>query len=152
MTLKKLAPAQPPADAEFDVQQTDFAYDVLGRYICNDWGDLQAQQAAGGHPFDCIVIGAGMFGGYIAEKLFRTGGALATRVPVLEAGAFLLPSHIQNLPQRLGGSIGGPPVRNRDDGTKNVIWGMPWVSNENFPGLAYCVGGRSLFWAAGRRA
>jgi hypothetical protein len=23
---------------------------------------------------------------------------------------------------------------------------MPWISNEAFPGLAYCIGGRSLFW------
>lgn len=23
---------------------------------------------------------------------------------------------------------------------------MPWISNELFPGLAYCIGGRSLFW------
>ncbi|MDQ3918905.1 MAG: DUF1080 domain-containing protein [Acidobacteriota bacterium] len=146
MALNKLAPIQPATPAEFDVQQTDFTYDVLGRYICNDWGDLQAAQAGGGYPFDCIVIGAGMFGGYIAEKLFRTGGTLAMRVLILEAGAFLLPSHIQNLPQRLGGSVGGSPLRNRDDGTKNVIWGMPWISNEGFPGLAYCIGGRSLFW------
>ena len=41
-----------------------------------------------------------MFGGYIAEKLHRTGAAVALRILVLEAGAFLLPSHIQNLPQR----------------------------------------------------
>ncbi len=146
MALNKLAPLQPLIPADFDVQQTDFTYDVLGRYICNDWGDLQAAQSCGGYPFDVIVIGAGMFGGYIAEKLYRMGTPLALRVLVLEAGAFLLPSHIQNLPQRLGGSIGGSPLRNKDDGTKNVIWGMPWISNEGFPGLAYCIGGRSLFW------
>jgi len=23
---------------------------------------------------------------------------------------------------------------------------MPWISNTVFPGLAYCIGGRSLFW------
>jgi hypothetical protein len=23
---------------------------------------------------------------------------------------------------------------------------MPWISNEAFPGLAYNIGGRSLFW------
>jgi len=26
------------------------------------------------------------------------------------------------------------------------VWGIPWISNEVFPGLAYCIGGRSLFW------
>jgi len=68
---------------------------------------------------------------------------------MLDAGAFLLQSHIQNLPQQLGGKVGGPNyLRTRDDatGAQNVIWGMPWISNEAFPGLAYCIGGRSLFW------
>jgi hypothetical protein len=68
---------------------------------------------------------------------------------VLDAGAYLFPGHIQNLPQRLGGNVGGPAyTRSRDDasGTQNVVWGMPWISNETFPGLAYCTGGRSLFW------
>src|SRR5262250_3264655 len=120
MPLNKLTSTQTPAD--FDVQETDFTYDVLGRYICNNWGELAAAQTSGGYPFDAVVIGAGMLGGYIAEKLYRLGGPLAMRILVLEAGAFLLPSHIQNLPQRLGGSVGGSPLRNRDNGTQNVIW------------------------------
>ena len=131
------------------VQQTDLAYDVLGRYVCNDWAEIEAQQQDGGYPFDVVVIGAGMFGGYCAEKLYRHGVDLNLRILVLEAGAFLFPTHIQNLPQRLGGSIGGPQYpRSREDGsgTQNVIWGMPWISNQVFPGLAYCIGGRSLFW------
>ena len=71
------------------------------------------------------------------------------RILVLDAGAFLFPGHIQNLPQRLGGSVGGPTYpRKREDGSgaQNVVWGMPWISNEAFPGLAYNIGGRSLFW------
>src|SRR5262249_20192168 len=72
----------------------------------------------------------------------------ALRVLVIDAGAFLLPSHIQNLPQRLGGSVGGPDITSKSDaGFRNVVWRVPWISNEAFPGLAYCVGGRSLFWA-----
>ncbi len=131
------------------VQQTDFLYDVLGRYACNDWAEIEAQQQDGGYPFDVVVIGAGMFGGYCAEKLYRHGAGLNLRVLVLEAGAFLFPTHIQNLPQRLGGSIGGPQyMRKREDGSgvQNVVWGVPWISNEAFPGLSYCIGGRSLFW------
>jgi hypothetical protein len=27
-----------------------------------------------------------------------------------------------------------------------VVWGVPWHSDTGFPGLAYCLGGRSLFW------
>ncbi len=34
----------------------------------------------------------------------------------------------------------------QDPGTQNLVWGHPWHSNQAFPGLAYCVGGRSLFW------
>ncbi|MDP9454116.1 MAG: DUF1080 domain-containing protein [Actinomycetota bacterium] len=58
----------------------------------------------------------------------------------------MLSTHIQNVPRRLGGSIGGPRYpRAREDGTgaHNTIWGVPWISNEAFTGLAYCLGGRS---------
>ena len=130
-------------------QETDFSYDVLGRYVCNDWLEIEAEVQDGGFPFDAVVIGAGMFGGYCAEKLYRHGADANLRILVLEAGAFLFPTHIQNLPQRLGGSVGGPNyLRSREDGsgTQNVVWGIPWISNEVFPGLAYCIGGRSLFW------
>ena len=138
-----------PNAARDDVQQTAFGYDVFGRYICNNWSEILAAQGPGGYPFDVVVIGAGMYGAYCAEKLYRSGGASALRILILDAGAFLLPSHIQNLPQQLGGKVGGPSyLRTRDDasGAQNVIWGMPWISNESFPGLAYCIGGRSLFW------
>ncbi|MGY8676481.1 family 16 glycoside hydrolase [Bradyrhizobium sp. UFLA05-153] len=147
MALNELLAGSNPA--RDDVQQTDFGYDVVPRYICNNWQEVAAAQGAGAYPFDAIIIGAGMFGGYCAEKLYRAGGAAAYRILLLDAGAVLLQSHIQNLPQQLGGSIGGAKYnRQRDDasGTQNVIWGMPWISNQNFPGLAYCIGGRSLFW------
>jgi len=131
------------------VQETAFSHDLLGRYICNEWAEVEAQIQDGGFPFDAVVIGAGMFGGYFAEKLYRHGADANLRILVLEAGGFLFPTHIQNMPQRLGGSVGGPRYpRSREDGTgvQNVVWGMPWISNAAFPGLAYCVGGRSLFW------
>ncbi len=147
MPIQELVPG--PNPARDDVQQTAFAYDVLGRYICNNLQEIAAAQGPGAYPFDAVVIGAGMFGAYCAEKLYRLGSASALRILLLDAGAFVLPSHIQNLPQQLGGKIGGPNyLRTRDDasGAQNVIWGMPWISNEAFPGLAYCIGGRSLFW------
>ncbi len=146
--LARLLPSANLAD-RVQVQQGDFGHDILGRYVCNDWAEVEASIADGGYPFDAVVIGAGMFGAYCAEKLYRQGTSLNLRILVLDAGAFLLPSHIQNLPQRLGGNVGGPSyARTRDDGshTQNVVWGIPWISNEPFPGLAYCIGGRSLFW------
>src|SRR5258705_3503859 len=147
MPLNELLPGSKPA--RDDVQQTDLGYDVVSRYICNNWQEIAAAQGPGAYPFDVVVIGAGMFGGYCAEKLYRFGRLNALRILMLDAGAFLLQSHIQNLPQQLGGKVGGPNyLRTRDDatGAQNGIWGMPWISNEAFPGLAYCIGGRSLFW------
>lgn len=37
-------------------------------------------------------------------------------------------------------------VNAQDPGTQNLVWGHPWHSNQAFPGLAYCLGGRSIFW------
>src|SRR5438445_1609169 len=147
MPIQELIPG--PNPARDDIQQTAFAYEVVGRYICNNWPGIAAAQGSGAYPFDVVLIVAGMFGAYCAEKLYRFGSASALRILLLDAGAFLLQSHIQNLPQQLGGKVGGPnALRMRDDatGAQNVIWGMPWISNEAFPGLAYCIGGRSLFW------
>jgi hypothetical protein len=146
--LPRLIASTNPAD-RVQVQQTAFSYDVVGRYVCNDWGEVTASLADGGFPFDVVVVGAGMYGGYCAEKLYRLGASLGLRILVLDAGATLFATHIQNLPQRLGGTVGGPAYnRTREDGsgTQNVVWGMPWISNVPFPGLAYCLGGRSLFW------
>ncbi len=61
---------------------------------------------------------------------------------------FDVPTHVQNLP-RLG--LSGPreqvvAANAQDPGAQNLVWGHPWHSNQAFPGLAYCVGGRSLFW------
>jgi choline dehydrogenase-like flavoprotein len=128
-----------------DVQQTEFSHDMLGRWVCSTSGEVSGN---GGDPFDVIVIGSGMFGGYIADKICRRGEDIGLRVLVVEAGAFLLPTHVQNLP-RLG--LFGPAEQvvasnAQDPGPQNLVWGHPWHSNQAFPGLAYCIGGRSLFW------
>jgi choline dehydrogenase-like flavoprotein len=130
---------------QVDVQQTEFSFDVLGRWACSTWAEVNAN---GGDPFDVVVIGAGMFGGYIADKLYRDGEKIGLRVLVLDAGAFLLPTHVQNMPRM---SLGGPAEQVvasnvQDPGPQNLVWGHPWHSNQAFPGLAYCIGGRSLFW------
>ncbi len=147
--------ASPDPVQRVKVQQTAFTDDVLGRYVCNDFDEVLASIADGGFPFDTIVIGAGMFGGYCAEKLYRRGASIGLRVLLLDAGSFELPGHIQNLPP-LGGALGAPGVRAVDDGVRNVVWGMPWITDTTaarssntapgFPGLAYAIGGRSLYW------
>jgi choline dehydrogenase-like flavoprotein len=130
---------------QVDVQQTTFAHDLMGRWVCDMW--LEAIQN-GGRPFDAVVIGGGMHGGYCAEKLYRFGEGIGLRILVLEAGPFLAATHLQNLPG-IGLSAPGDPavtVNSQDPGPQNVVWGIPWHSDTGFPGLAYCIGGRSLFW------
>jgi choline dehydrogenase-like flavoprotein len=148
-----LAPLFPGSGTlPFDIQQTTLSHDLLGRFVCNTLGEVRDAQTAGAFAFDAVVIGAGMFGGYFAAQLYRLGAANNRRILVLDAGTYFLPTHSQNLPQQTGGQIGAPPVRLRDNGTQNVVWGMPWITasvhpaNKGFPGLAYCIGGRSLFW------
>src|SRR5215212_4156176 len=111
--LPALIPSSDPAQ-RVQVQTTAFTDDVLGRYVCNDFDEVMAGLADGGFPFDAVVIGAGMFGGYCAEKLYRQGAGIGLRVLLLDAGAFELPGHIQNLPP-LGGNLGAPAVRTVDN-------------------------------------
>ena len=125
-----------------EVQDTTLALDVLGRYICSTWDEAVNN---GGVAFDAIVIGAGMFGAYCAEKMFRNSNL---RVLVLEGGPFLVSEHVQNL-ARIGLNTAGAiavPANQNDPGTRERVWGNAWRSQVAFPGLAYCVGGRSLYW------
>lgn len=125
-----------------EVQESNFTIDILGRYICNTWDEAINN---GGRPFDAVVIGGGMFGAYCAEKIYRKGNM---RVLVLDAGAFMVSEHVQNL-ARIGiNTAGAIKVANNseDPGTRERVWGNPWHSNIPFPGLAYCLGGRSIYW------
>ena len=125
-----------------EVQDTTFTTDVMGRYVCSTWDEAVNN---GGVMFDAVVIGAGMFGDYCAEKIYRNANL---RVLVLDAGSFLVSEHIQNL-ARIGLNA-GPTIQvaanNQDPGPRNRVWGSPWRSQVGFPGLAYCLGGRSLYW------
>jgi len=123
------------------VQETTFSHDVLGRYICNTWDEAINN---GGAPFDAIVLGSGMFGAYCAEKIYRQGAASNKRVLVLEAGGFLVSEHVQNL-ARIGLNVASS-VTNDPGVPRETVWGLPWRSNQATPGLAYCIGGRSLYW------
>jgi len=138
-------------------ESTSFTRDVQGRFLCNDIAEVEAWRAGGGRPFDVIVIGGGTFGGVIAEHLwFRFRQRQSDeRVLVLEAGLFALPEHVQNT--GIQGLDPAPAttlaaLRNANGGAGdplppvNEVWGIPWRSDSGFPGLAYCVGGRSLYW------
>lgn len=126
-------------------QHTRFSLDVLGRYVCNTFDEAlassdpvaranaQLQPRSTMRPFDFIIIGGGTFGGALAEHLWFRSTGRSERILVLEAGPFLLPEHLQNLPSL---------------GLGKEVWGLPWSSNPDVPfdGLAYCVGGRSVWW------
>jgi len=138
-------------------QVTDFTRDVIGRYVCDGLDealrstDVHAQRPDGSsqedaRPFDVIVIGGGSFGPILAQHLFNTDKTHSHRILVLEGGRFVLTEHVQNLPM-LGLDPPGPTLV--DPGTpRNEVWGLPWRTDvpAGFPGLAYCVGGRSLFF------
>jgi len=126
-----------------DVQRTTLGLDVLSRFVCNTWEEATAN---GTRNFDAVVIGAGMFGGYCAEKIYEFGQAKGLKVLVLEAGPFLIPTHLQNLPN-IGINVPDPLFPANDPGiARDLVWGMPWRGNVPFIGQAYCVGGKSLYW------
>jgi Domain of Unknown Function (DUF1080)/GMC oxidoreductase len=148
--------------------QTQFTRDILGNYVCNTF-----QEATNSGPFDVIIIGGGTFGLVLAQDLFfrsrRTGaGTIAQdslrpfnyRILVLEAGPFTLPEHTQDLPNlRLFNPGTQPSSSSALPATRQELiaqgvdrqpilenWGLPWNSTERFGGLAYCLGGRSLYF------
>ena len=128
------------SDQAVEVQQTTFSVDVVGRYVCNT---LTEAVNNGGLPFDVVVLGAGMFGAYCAEKIYHSGAG-NKRILILEAGGFLVSEHVQNL-ARIGLNVANP-VCDDSGAAREWVWGLPWRSNQPMPGLAYCIGGRSLYW------
>src|SRR5882762_5746381 len=117
-------------------ESTSFTFDNMGRFLCNtlqEATDSAAQTVVGRRrDFDVIVIGGGTFGSVIAEHLFIADTTRSRRILVLEAGPFVLPEHVQNMPF-MGGA---PDLR------------VPWVNHLalNYSGLIFAIGGRSLTW------
>jgi GMC oxidoreductase len=124
---------------EVPVQDTTFSTDALGRFICSTW-----QEATGnsGPPFSAVVVGAGMYGAYCAAKIYREHPG--KRVLLLDAGRFLVSEHVQNL-GRIGLDVPAP-VASDPGAARALVWGLPWRGNVEFPGLAYCSGGKSIYW------
>src|SRR5258707_6458549 len=103
MPLNDLKDSGNPIQRRPDVQRTSLSLDVLGRFICNTWDEAVNN---GGQPFDAVVIGGGMFGGYFAEKIFRNEELFPNETRqnicglVLGAGPFFVSPHIQNTSPR----------------------------------------------------
>lgn len=131
-------------------QRTDFSLDILGRYVCNGLDEaLRSANPAvfpNARPFDIIVVGAGSFGSILTQHLFSGDTTHSHRILVLDAGPLALPEHVQNLPM-LGLTAPGP-IEHDPGALREQVWGLAWLSNVKggFPGLAYCLGGRSVFW------
>lgn len=117
------------------IQETDLALDLPGRFICNTLDEAYASLgvAVGGQrrDYDVIIIGGGTFGAVMAVQLLAHDPTQSRRILVLEAGPFVLPEHVQNTPQ-----LGVPGMR------------VPWDNHPalNYAGLLFAIGGRSLSW------
>jgi choline dehydrogenase-like flavoprotein len=148
-------------------QSTAFSKDILGRYVCNgfDEATLSADPnprpdlgrpfpRPDARPFDIVILGAGTFGPALAQRLFENDVTSSHRILVVEGGPFTVPEHTQNLPMVGLGTPDFPTsiadlrgmTADKQREWAREVWGLPWHSNHKFPGLAYCVGGRSLYW------
>jgi len=133
-------------------ERTSFTKDIQGRYLCNNLAEVDAWKSAGGRPFDFIIVGGGTFGSGIAEHLWfrqkQAGGGLRTLV--VEAGMLTVPEHVQNTGIQGFADPATPFMLNENlpqpEPPRNEVWGIPWKSTIPFKGLAYTLGGRSLYW------
>jgi choline dehydrogenase-like flavoprotein len=125
--------------APLAAELTTFSLDNMGRFICNTLQEAKdsAGQVLGGRTrdFDSIVVGGGTFGSVVAEHLFISDTTRSRRILVLEAGPFVLPEHVQNMPF-VAPANGAPDMR------------VPWLNHPalNYAGLLFAIGGRSLTW------
>lgn len=93
------------------------------------------------HEYDVLIVGSGMGGGLLASRLTDAGAD----VLVLEAGSYIFPTHVGNLPRRIRAGAFDKHVWS--------LWPDFMVTNYNnsvnsqFAGAqGFNLGGRSVFW------
>jgi choline dehydrogenase-like flavoprotein len=160
MSLQKLTRAfdrdGKSINATADIQDTSFTRDAISRFVFNT---LEEAQNAAPEGFDIVVVGAGMYGGYYATKLFNFTKNLPgyrPRILVLQEGPFLIHEHFQNLPRGLGNLFDIPLAPLLPDGQYRIInsdgqpEGQGVEFGRDFAGKFRphhrCVGGKGLFW------
>ena len=94
------------------------------------------------HAYDVIVVGSGMGGGLLASKLADAGAD----VLLLEAGSYLFPTHVANLPRRLKIGQFDKHVWSLWPDFKVVNYVNAGAGSAYAGGQGFNLGGRSLFW------
>jgi choline dehydrogenase-like flavoprotein len=157
-----------PAKLDGDSDST-YSRDLLGAKICSSWTDVSRwrdqtpSSSTEKNDIDVVVIGSGMFGGYLADKLYRFASRKPLRILVVEEGPFVLATHRQNLGRSLAKAVTDFPALNAGDPNGALphkdFWLNPWRIHSDattmgpsraatgFYGQAFCVGGRSLLWS-----
>jgi len=124
-----------------------FGTDILGRYFSNTLDEAIKSNET--KPFDVVVIGSGMYGSYIASKLYywskkQLGEAKRLKILIIEAGPYIVHEHIENLPPNTGGIFDkfnkAPYICDVKRPTDNPQF------FSNVTPHSYCVGGKSLTW------
>ncbi len=94
--------------------------------------------------YDLIVIGSGFGGGIVAEQAADRG----LKVLILEAGSYLFPTHVGNIPRRhsLSGNFNKNIWSLWDDFKVNAYRNSPESQYQG--GFGINLGGRSIFWGA----
>lgn len=136
---------QPADGAVYAYGGAEIAFPAMGEVIIESGALAQRffpPDLREDRQYDVIVIGSGVGGGILADQLADLG----LEVLVLEAGSYLTPTHVGNLPRQHA-------LAPRVDKHIWHLWDEFKVTNyANAPGSGYQggqgfnLGGRSIFW------